>query len=265
MIGSKTGEFEIRKLRFVSLTAEFHSSFIEDQHSRFLSLGAMTSDQAGTYQCIARSSLGSAKVEFEVTVKDPSAIISATLLESNRVDDHTATVSCVASGSPMPHVSWLDGKEAVVSTDQLNLEKTFARSSIVYLNAAGTEIKPHEVYKLRENFHAEITKENGHVRLDVVFKSKTSVNLRNFKCKAENIHGVKIEDIQLDDLLHSKPLKFTNGKGDEVRLETEVGQTLELDCKVESSSDALVRWVFVSMKSKTRKRIHLIRISTERS
>lgn len=218
------------------------------QSSKFLRLSEISSEQSGTYKCVARNTLGSETVEFLVTIKEQASILSASKLVSNEINDRTVTVSCVAKGSPLPKVSWFDGDTLIVSTEKLNINKIFQNVLFVYLNTQGEQIKPHEVYRLNEKFHAELSKEDENVRLDVVFKNKNSIDFKNLNCKAENFNASKPQNIKLDELEEIKSIRFSDEKGDDVRHEVQLGQQLELNCKVKAESKVSVRWIFVSLQ-----------------
>jgi hypothetical protein len=221
---------------------------LHDETSKFLPLGKLTSKKDGSYECHVRNSMGSEKVEFQVTVKELPSILSAGKVETNEASDQTATISCIVKGNPMPTVTWFDRDLVVVSTEKINLTKSFARYPIVYLNMNGKEIEPHEIYKINEKFYAQVKSESeGTVRLNVVYKSKYSEDFSNFKCEAENIHGLTKKQVIVDQKELEKPLRFTDDRNGDINVESEVGERVELNCEVESSSASTVRWIFVSI------------------
>ncbi|XP_034543129.1 basement membrane-specific heparan sulfate proteoglycan core protein-like [Notolabrus celidotus] len=69
---------------------------------------AMHPEDSGVYICQAESSEGVTEVKIDVVVEGglgaPVASVSST--EVTAVDGHTVTMSCVASGSPSPVISW---------------------------------------------------------------------------------------------------------------------------------------------------------------
>lgn len=181
-----------------------------------------------------------------MTVKDPASIVSAEQLIGNEVEDaKTATISCVAKENPLPKVSWLEGDSLVVFTDPLDLDSLLTKPSKIVLDARGTVITS-EVHRLREKFHAEVTTEGNNLRLDVIYRNRNSVDVRNFKCQAENGFGLIELHIHLDEVENARTLKFADEKDKGIELEASLGQKLELNCEIDSSSKASVRWAFVN-------------------
>ena len=214
---------------------------------KVLRFDKVTSDRSGTYQCIARNSLGSESIQFDVMVKDPAFVISAKLEEQKSVREHSATISCVVKGSPVPTVSWFNADLLVVSTDKVDSAAFVTTTSNILLDSKGNQVSEYELRRLRENFHAKLSREENNLRLDLIYKNGNSVDFRSFKCKAENLHGVSEKVIQIDDSIHEKLLRFTDGRGDEVNHNVQLGEKLDLNCEIESPSKANVRWIFVSL------------------
>ena len=221
---------------------------MKDKISNVLRFDKVTSDQIGTYQCIARNSLGSDTVQFDVTVKDPAFVVSVKLEEEKSVRERSATISCVVKGSPLPQISWFNWDLLVLSTDKVDLETFDSKTSNILLDSKGQQVSEYDLRRLREKFYAKLSMQEHNLRLDMIFENGNSADFNNFKCEAKNMHGVSEKEIQIDEATQKKLLRFTDGRGDDVNHDVQFGEQLDLNCEIESLSKSNVRWIFVSFR-----------------
>ncbi|XP_061539337.1 LOW QUALITY PROTEIN: hemicentin-1 [Phycodurus eques] len=93
-------------------------------------------EDAGRYTCIASNSAGEEKKNFDLDVLVPPSIVEQGSVTDTKVKErHNITLTCEASGNPIPEITWLkDGKELV--PDRHNHVLSYGR----YLQISGVQV-----------------------------------------------------------------------------------------------------------------------------
>lgn len=196
----------------------------------------------GIYECIGSSSEGTASVEFNVLLKQKAEIVKFGNIEN---ESKPNIISCIFRGQPLPTVVLMDSRTVFLSTKGIKTEEILTRSSIIYFNEYGREIKQANSQKLSrlKRYYSRLAMvDDGAVKLDVIFNDRSSASTGFYVCKVQNVHGSVTKEFEKKTM---QVPRFTDGISQEVYQTVEFNEAIELNCILEGFPEPTVQWMFV--------------------
>ncbi|XP_061680955.1 hemicentin-1 isoform X2 [Syngnathoides biaculeatus] len=161
-------------------------------------------EDAGRYTCIASNNAGEEKKDFDLDVLVPPSILQEGSVTDTKVKErHNITLSCEASGNPIPEIIWLkDGKELVADR--------------------GHHVSSH----------------GRHLQISGVKVTDTG----RYSCLASNIAGDRSRHFHLNVLV-SPTIAGSGPDGLAEEVTVTLSSPTSLVCEVQSYPPALVTWL----------------------
>lgn len=219
-----------------------HSTLL-DETNKFLEIEKIKLKDDGVYKCIGKNSWGRESIEFHLKILDGAKITKTEIIEENSRNEKSIRLSCLASGNPMPIISWISNGHILSTTSKLNFEKLLSAvdENSIYFTGHGQGITYLDPQKLRKNnFYSELTMiDEKTIKLDIVFREKSEKIAGNYKCYAYNALGRNENSVDVEVL--KEP--YIN-EDDRIYKEIEILENLPLliNCPIDGRPQPSITW-----------------------
>jgi len=198
----------------------------------------------GKYRCLAKNKLGSAKIEYEISIYQPSKILKINE-ESIAIED-SLKLSCTSQGNPLPIIAWTLNGHILSTTSKMNVDKLLRseNDNIIYFDGYGNGMSlldPFQLKVSKHKFYSKLSRVNSNtLKLDLIFKNKKNLHLNKYVCYSFN--GLGKDEKSIEVQIKQKPQLETQTLTRTSDYEILEEMPLLLNCPIQGYPQPQITW-----------------------
>lgn len=225
------------------ISISIHSEILDDEADDTLIIEHLKATDSGKYRCLAKNKLGSAKIEYEISIYQPSKILT---IEESIANGDSLKLSCTSQGNPLPIIAWTLNGHILSTTSKMDVDKLLRpeNDNIVYFDGFGNGMSLLDPFQLKVSKHKFYSKlyrvDSNTLKLDLIFKNKKNLHLNKYVCYSFNGLGKDEKSIEIQ--IKQKPQLETQALTRTSDYEILEEMPLLLNCPIQGYPQPQITW-----------------------
>lgn len=220
------------------------SEILDDEADDTLIIEHLKATDSGKYRCLAKNKLGSVKIEYEISIYQPSRIL--TINEESTTTEDSLKLSCTSQGNPLPIIAWTLNGHILSTTSKINVEKLLRpeNDNTIYFDGYGNGMSlldPFQLKVSKHKFYSKLSKiDSTTLKLDLNFKNKKNLHLNKYICYSFN--GLGKDEKSIEVQIKQKPQLETQVISKISDYEILEQMPLLLNCPIQGFPQPQINW-----------------------
>ncbi|CAG9804563.1 unnamed protein product [Chironomus riparius] len=220
------------------------NELLDDEADDTMIIEHLKATDSGKYRCLAKNKLGSAKIEYEISIYQPSKIL--TINEESTANEDSLILSCTSKGNPLPIIAWTLNGHILSTTSKMNVEKLLRpeNDNRIYFDGYGNGMSlldPFQLKVSRNKFYSKLLKiDSNTLKLDLIFKNKKNLHLNKYICYSFN--GLGKDEKSIKVTIKQKPHLETQNIFKTSDYEILEQMPLLLNCPIQGYPQPQINW-----------------------